>query len=728
MKWIQETLSQEFINAIGWTLIHSIWQGAIIALGFGVLLWILHRHSARLRYLSALSALLLMLVVSVLTFFYFLEPASEPTEISATFAGQEAGHLSVVTHDEPVSVHFVENASFSSVGFWAEITAYFHRHLPMIVVIWLMGVLLLLLRLVGGIAYVQRLKNYRTHAVAENWKRKLASLAHRLQVSKPVRLMESAIIKTPMVIGHLKPVILLPVGLLSGLPPEQVEVILAHELAHIRRHDYVINILQRMVELLFFYHPAIWWLSAMVRTEREHCCDDMAVGISGNTLIFAKALASIQELGMGQPAMAMSFAGKRKQILSRVNRLLKGSSIVFSPTEGFVMTGILFFSFFLINLNASAKLDPHEAVEFMGGGIENHNVAENDAGVQPSFQELAKSPVAEPDTIVDPSDEADTVFSLNITTDDSLPQSFAFSQNGRTFTISNNGNSIFHLDSLMPTIMNVPAAVSFAGVAPFQADTIIEKAVQAAVAFPPVPPARVMFAGEFGGYVPIAERFDNVTGSFTINYEEEDRKYKTIKLTTEQGKVTSLEVNGEKISAIAMDAMIAEIDREGREFGRKQTKDHVMWNFGEDGTFHWNGEDFEFDEEWEEKMEEQMERHREQIDRAHEQAQRLQERALELQEEQQLRMEARRLEQEARRIGQMDERKNQVIIDELFRDELIESKDKVELEISANQMEVNGKKQPKEVQEKYIDLLEDVLDIQIKGDSEFNLNYSDDEE
>lgn len=758
MKWIQETLSQELINAMGWTLIHSIWQGGLIALGLGILFWILHRHPAQVRYLSALSALFLMFITSVGTFFYFLDPSTAEVPLSASAANLELLYTPIEAQAEVVSPQILENASASGANpdMWSEITAYFHRHLPMIVVIWLMGVLLLLLKLIGGIAYVQRLKNYRTSPVAESWRRKLDKLARRLQVSKPVRLVESAIVKTPMVIGHLKPIILLPAGLLTGLPPDQIEVVLAHELAHIRRHDYLINILQRLVELLFFYHPAVWWLSAMVRTEREHCCDDMAVGISGDSLVFAKALASIQEMGIGHPAMAMTFSGKKKQILSRVNRLLKGSRIVFSPTEGFIMAGILFFSIFLINLNASAKLEPHEAVEFMGGGIENNIIAQNDIEVQQApekYPDWSNSIIEEPDTIIVPSvaevvvePDTDINVLVDIVSPDSLPKNFSIIRNGQTFTITGKDMHGFHtvyIDSIMPKIMEMPHAISLASVAPFLADTVIGKTLRVRAAHPPVSPVALNF-GMHGGYVPIAERFERVTGTFTINYEEEDRKYKTIKLTTEQGKVTSLEVNGERINSIAIDAMVAEIDREGRKFAGNQfmynfpNEDNVFWNFGNDSTFHWNGNGtFELNSEWEEKLEKQMEWQKEFMERDLENIRRQQEDMIERQEQQRERMEERMRENEARMQEQKlrmqvqreeDQRKNEIIIDELFRDKLIDSKDEVKLKITGEKMVVNGKEQPDEILEKYIDLIGDIKGIEIDEDSNFSFSYSADEE
>src|SRR5690606_32200412 len=304
-------------HALGWTLIHSIWQGSLVALVLGLLFWILHRQSAQVRYFLALSAMLLVLIMSVGTFIYLFEKqtGSNASASPMTLEVLPKQHEVWVDVAPYPQMSDISSASVASSGIWSEITAYFHQHLPVIVVLWLMGVVVLLLKLIGGIAYVQRLKNYRTQPVTAIWQKQVNMLARRLQVSKSIQLMESALVKTPMVIGHLKPVILLPVGILTGLPPAQIEVILAHELAHIRRHDYLINILQKLVELLFFYHPAIWWISAMVRAEREHCCDDIAVSITGDSFTFGKALASIQEISLRHPEIAMTLMGTQESVV-----------------------------------------------------------------------------------------------------------------------------------------------------------------------------------------------------------------------------------------------------------------------------------------------------------------------------------------------------------------------------------------------------------------------------
>ena len=153
-----------------------------------------------------------------------------------------------------------------------------------------------------------------------SWQALLDRLAARLRLSRPVTLLESCLAEVPVVIGYLRPVILMPVGLLAGLPAEQIESILLHELAHIRRHDYLVNLLQIVVESLVFYHPAVWWISGVMRAERENCCDDLVVATQGDALVYAAALTALERnRGAVREAVLAATGGS---LVKRVRRLL----------------------------------------------------------------------------------------------------------------------------------------------------------------------------------------------------------------------------------------------------------------------------------------------------------------------------------------------------------------------------------------------------------------------
>jgi beta-lactamase regulating signal transducer with metallopeptidase domain len=196
--------------------------------------------------------------------------------------------------------------------------------LPWMIAIWLLGVVCFSSRLIGGWLYTRRLRHYGTSPLEERRLHALHRLCSQLRVTRPVRLLESAMVKVPMVVGWLRPVVLLPASALTGLTAQQLEAIIAHELAHIRRHDYLINLLQAVVETLLFYHPAVWWVSRRIRQEREHCCDDLAVAVCGDALTYARALLELEQLRAAGPQLAMASNGGL--LMDRIRRLVGAQS------------------------------------------------------------------------------------------------------------------------------------------------------------------------------------------------------------------------------------------------------------------------------------------------------------------------------------------------------------------------------------------------------------------
>lgn len=365
MNQILNLFSETVVQALGWTLLHSLWQGALLAIILSLLMLVLHRHSSKTRYTIAAGALLFQVLVSAITFdhYYFLPaPAAEPATLSITSAP-------IATASPAVAV-----------SFWADpvgvAKVYFEQHMPLIVTFWLMGLVLMALRFLGGLAYTQRLRHYKTSPLPEKWQNRLAALRQELGMSKAVRLVESGMVKVPMAIGYAKPVILMPVGAVTGLSQAQVEAILAHELAHILRRDYLFNILQSIVDIIFFYHPAMWWISGVVRAERENCCDDVAVAVCGSNLTYARALAELEAMRMpAGPALAMAFSGKRNTLLSRIKRLVGQESLRPTFTEGFVAALVLMAGLTAFSYGAMASLKQLNTQEVTEKIEENTTVA-----------------------------------------------------------------------------------------------------------------------------------------------------------------------------------------------------------------------------------------------------------------------------------------------------------------------------------------------------------------
>jgi beta-lactamase regulating signal transducer with metallopeptidase domain len=293
------------INTLGWTLVHFLWQGTLIALTLGAVHGLLRHATARARYVAACGAMLLMLVC-----------------VATTFARMNAQASPAVPVAAPAEATSALPEPFFSTGLQAgaQGTADFSGLLPWLVYFWMAGVCLLTLRSLGGWMAVQGFKRRQARPVEPVWQRRLAQLAQRLRISRPVQLCESTLAQVPAVIGWIRPVILMPVCALNGLTPEQLEGLLAHELAHIRQNDYLVNLFQTCVETLLFYHPAVWWVGNRIRAEREHCCDDLAVEVCGDALAYAKALTQLEQIRGSAPRLAMAATGG--SLLRRVQRLL----------------------------------------------------------------------------------------------------------------------------------------------------------------------------------------------------------------------------------------------------------------------------------------------------------------------------------------------------------------------------------------------------------------------
>ncbi|SNC75006.1 Signal transducer regulating beta-lactamase production, contains metallopeptidase domain [Hymenobacter gelipurpurascens] len=379
MNWLEQLLPPALVRALGWTLVHSLWQGAVVALALAGLLLLLRRHRAVVRYNTAAAALVALLVLATVTFGRYY--AAARTEQAAEVATAKAAAVAVAPTAS--GIRSAVTVAASEPGLVAEAAPapsrlqawlnYFDQNLPMLVAVWLLGLLAMTLRLMGGLAYVQRLRRYRVQPLSEEWQARLAVLATRAGLRQPVELLESALVRVPVVVGHLRPVVLLPLGTVTGLSQTYLEAILAHELAHVARRDYLMNLVQSVAETLFFYHPAVWFITACLRTERENCCDDAATAlVGGNPLTVARALAALAELSVvpATPAqLALSALGPDGSVLSRIKRLVQGRTAP-TFTEGF-MAACLVLGGMVLLTSAVAMADPRpvDTDENEGGAL-----------------------------------------------------------------------------------------------------------------------------------------------------------------------------------------------------------------------------------------------------------------------------------------------------------------------------------------------------------------------
>ena len=332
IHYLNSLLSEHLAYAISWTVLHSLWQASLIAL---IMSWFLNRYAnedAIVRYRISYAAMIFVLGASVMTFmtYYFMETGGEATAAATTVTVSLSGDL----QSQPTHV-------FSQLGFWIS------HNLNVVASMWILGVILFCFKLGGSLVYTMSLQKQKADFLPDNIYEGFINLKSKLGIRKYIHLAETSKVNTPMLIGYLKPVILFPIGLINQLTLEETNAILAHELAHVKRNDFLHNLILSVVELLFYYHPAVWWISANVRMERENCCDDLAMKLIGDKTIYAKTLLKIEELkSSGIPSLAIPLSRNKNQLLHRIGRIVNQPQTRSQIREKLIATCLLFTFFF----------------------------------------------------------------------------------------------------------------------------------------------------------------------------------------------------------------------------------------------------------------------------------------------------------------------------------------------------------------------------------------------
>jgi beta-lactamase regulating signal transducer with metallopeptidase domain len=331
---------------LGSALLHFVWQGALLAALALVMLVVLKRARPQLRYLTLLVLLTAMAASPLITFVLVdaevatapfaskSQPTRDAPQVALTDDSamaepppippnlEKANEGSAASDKDALATRIAAadptwSAPVAQVRNWLQ----YHRH--WLVAAWLAGVCLLSLRLAMGLAGAHRARCHGISEAALPVQQAVARLAQQLGIPSAVCVAQSALAEVPTLVGWLRPMILLPASALSGLSTAELEAILAHELAHelahVRRHDYLVNLLQTVIETVLFYRPAVWWLSRRIRQEREHCCDDMAIAICCDRLVYARALTTLEER---RPSPRWAIAARGGSLLTRILRIV----------------------------------------------------------------------------------------------------------------------------------------------------------------------------------------------------------------------------------------------------------------------------------------------------------------------------------------------------------------------------------------------------------------------
>lgn len=322
---IPDFLSSSIAEALGWTLVHSLWQGLIVTAIVALLLKIIPSRASGSRYTVALAGLLILVTTIGITFTQVYTTKNIPPAIyTSTLSSNNNDHIAGNTPDSLL----------------VSVNQFMDANMKWFIACWFAGAVFFLLRVAGGGIYVSMLRSS-SLAMADEWNTRIQSLAAQLNIQRSIALAQSAKVHAPVVLGYIKPLIIIPTGMLSGLTTDQLEAIFLHELVHIKRHDYLVNLFQMFMEAFLFFNPFVWILSTMIRNEREHCCDDAVVRRTGNAKLYAAALVQLEETRLSQTGIALSLAENKNLLLKRIKRLMEKSVKNYSGRDRIIPVALL---------------------------------------------------------------------------------------------------------------------------------------------------------------------------------------------------------------------------------------------------------------------------------------------------------------------------------------------------------------------------------------------------
>jgi bla regulator protein BlaR1 len=338
MQLLFNNTLHKLMSVLSRTFIHSLWQGLLLGIIAALILQFTVKSGAVKRYNSIFFLIITFITGTVITFIWQWDNAASQTVYGFnSFTGTA------------VAVFFSGNTQYMG-QLLQTISHYIIANEQLIFYGWLIVVTLKLIKLSGALWYNHRVRHRKIYEPGINLKQNCSNLGKKLGLNRTVGLLESGYCKIPLVLGYLKPVILLPAGLLTNLPADQVEAIVLHELAHIRRNDYLVNFFQNIVETIFFFNPFLLWLSSRLREERENCCDDIALLYTQNRKSLAAALISFKAYELYGNAFTTAFPGRKNFLFQRVSRILynKNNGLGMGEKLFFIPAIIIFFTVMLL--------------------------------------------------------------------------------------------------------------------------------------------------------------------------------------------------------------------------------------------------------------------------------------------------------------------------------------------------------------------------------------------
>ena len=330
METLFASISTQLVSGAALTLIHFIWQAAVVAIVLKLALAIIPQKYLLTRYRLAVTALVITVAFPCFSLYYLMQ-SPDLLQSSIDYSAKAISLLEELPELQASSAQdtttdvskqtTISAALFSFEGLGR------NQLLLNVLIFWVVGCLLMLTKFIVDLNGTYKLAKEGVAPVNQQIEEIVIRLAQRYKLSRPIQILKSSVVNVPVVVGWLRPVILLPIAISVGLDKAQLELIIAHELAHIKRMDFAVNVVQSLVQIFFFYHPAVHWINRVIRDEREYICDSMALNIIGNNnnskLNLAKALLNTEELREGNFSLiAVAISGGR--LKNRISHILEG--------------------------------------------------------------------------------------------------------------------------------------------------------------------------------------------------------------------------------------------------------------------------------------------------------------------------------------------------------------------------------------------------------------------
>ncbi|HMG16320.1 MAG TPA: M56 family metallopeptidase, partial [Saprospiraceae bacterium] len=338
-----DLLLNKLIQVISWTLVHSLWQGLLVAAIAGIIIMLTRKSSAAKRYTFLIAVFLLFILSTLITFFFQLKEYSSKLEPDIIINTQ-----SISSSSPSISI---DNSS----SFYGNIIELLNQNASLIVLLWLLIIAVRSLKLFGSFFAIYNLRRNQLNSPGSYWQSRIQELSVQLGIKQSVHFFYSGLVNVPMLIGYFRPIILFPLCVINNLNNEEVEAILIHELAHIRRNDYLINLLQQFTEIIFFFNPPLLWVSSLISSERENCCDDIVIKYS-NKRNYINALVAFEEYNISSPISSLALASKKEYLLQRVKRIIYNNNKSLNVMEKlFLATGLILITLLCFTIKPNAQ-------------------------------------------------------------------------------------------------------------------------------------------------------------------------------------------------------------------------------------------------------------------------------------------------------------------------------------------------------------------------------------